>query len=631
MQNKSPRRAAARPRQAGLGSHLPAPTHIVGVGTAFREQLSERDSIALPKNLGSAEIFEIISDTELVLKKDLTKDLQVLEVLTSSEGSAYKCLPYIDQGDMYRTVYDRLNAGECVGIFPEGGSHDRYEMLPLKAGVCIMALGAMAEHPGLDVKIVPCGLNYLHPHKFRSRAVIEFGDPITIPTDLVDRFLEGGAAKRDACGKLLEVIYQALKTVTVNAGDYETLMVIQAGRRLYRPAHKKLSTAKILELNRRFIAAYELLKDKPEVQEIKEKVMAYNKMLKYYGLRDHQVKKTQIGGTRALALLVYRTISLTIMGMFALPGAILNAPIAVIAKIISHRKAKEALAASTVKIAGRDVLATWKLLVALVLLPLFYWLYAFIVLLVAIHLDVSPSVKISMPLITLCLLPFVSYASVRFGETSLDILRSLRPLFLSLFPGSASSVRNLRQVREELSRDLTALIDQHAPAVFPNLEKNRIITKEDLSVDANGQPAAAPSTLARLQWLVNLPGAVSFQWLANLPGTVSSYARTTPLLSDSVFNWADVGTDDTADDVFFFQNNSAESGDEATISGSSSPDGYPSSPSPRRSRSPSFGEGLNITSISLTPASSPAKSSKKRSATPHRSSGNSTPPPQNEQ
>lgn len=69
------------------------------------------------------------------------------------------------------------------------------------------------------------GLNYFHAHRFRSRAVIEFGNPITIAPELVEKFKQGGNEKREACGKLLDTIYNALKSVTVNAGSYETLMV----------------------------------------------------------------------------------------------------------------------------------------------------------------------------------------------------------------------------------------------------------------------------------------------------------------------------------------------------------------------------------------------------------------------
>jgi glycerol-3-phosphate O-acyltransferase/dihydroxyacetone phosphate acyltransferase len=106
-----------------------------------------------------------------------------------------------------------------------GGSHDRTDFLPLKAGFSIMALGAMAANPGLNVRLVPVGLSYFHPHKFRSRAVIEFGPPISVDPEFVEMYKEGGSKKRDACGKLLEKVHDGLKAVTLRAPDWETMMV----------------------------------------------------------------------------------------------------------------------------------------------------------------------------------------------------------------------------------------------------------------------------------------------------------------------------------------------------------------------------------------------------------------------
>lgn len=158
-----------------------------------------------------------------------------------------------------------------------GGSHDRTDLLPLKAGVTIMALGAMASNPDLQVKIVPVGLSYFHAHKFRSRAVVEFGAPLDIPSELVGEFKQGGKDKRAACGKLLDIIYEGLKTVTIRTPDFETLMVrlscrfsvvdesddpsflpqvIQAARRLYKSPGQSLSLGQIVELNKRFIEGY---------------------------------------------------------------------------------------------------------------------------------------------------------------------------------------------------------------------------------------------------------------------------------------------------------------------------------------------------------------------------------------
>lgn len=91
------------------------------------------------------------------------------------------------------------------------------------AGVALMALGTLADNPDCGLKIVPCGMNYFHAHKFRSRAVIEFGTPIEVPRELVDQYKRG--ERREAVGALLDFIYQSLVAVTVTSPDYETLMV----------------------------------------------------------------------------------------------------------------------------------------------------------------------------------------------------------------------------------------------------------------------------------------------------------------------------------------------------------------------------------------------------------------------
>lgn len=116
------------------------------------------------------------------------------------EGTEFKIAPHIDNHIVFQNVFTHLNDGKVLGIFPEGGSHDRPDLLPLKPGVAIMALGAIAqqiealkagksEHEEVvPVSIVPVGLNYFHPHKFRSRVVIEFGKPIIVDEQMAEQY-----------------------------------------------------------------------------------------------------------------------------------------------------------------------------------------------------------------------------------------------------------------------------------------------------------------------------------------------------------------------------------------------------------------------------------------------------------
>ena len=86
-------------------------------------------------------------------------------------------------GPSMESVPRPLRNGQCLGIFPEGGSHDRTDLLPLKAGVVIIALEAYSKHY-ITVPIVPVGLNYFHGHRFGGRVVIEFGPPIVVPEQI---------------------------------------------------------------------------------------------------------------------------------------------------------------------------------------------------------------------------------------------------------------------------------------------------------------------------------------------------------------------------------------------------------------------------------------------------------------
>ena len=66
------------------------------------------------------------------------------------------------------------------------------------------------------------------------------------------------------------------------------MQLIQATRRLYRPPGQYLTLGQVVELNKRFIAGYEVYKDEPRLQELRERVKEYNTLLRHLGLKDHQ-------------------------------------------------------------------------------------------------------------------------------------------------------------------------------------------------------------------------------------------------------------------------------------------------------------------------------------------------------
>lgn len=83
----------------------------------------------------------------------------------------------------------------------------------------------------------------------------------------------------------------------------------------------------------------------------------------------------------------------------------------------------EALAASVVKVAGRDVLATWKILISMGLAPVLYTFYAILATIVAVKANVSLPLKLWTPLLVVCALPFMNYATLKFGEAGVDVFK----------------------------------------------------------------------------------------------------------------------------------------------------------------------------------------------------------------
>ncbi|KAL1735328.1 hypothetical protein EV714DRAFT_200852 [Schizophyllum commune] len=477
----------AKPGTGTVSLSADNPCRIIGKDTRFTSEFSPRMAITLPKDIGyaSSEVVEVISDTELRVKRELKGEddvgtAQVLEALEQlhkegADGFSYKCVPYVSQEDMFRQVYHQLDQGGGIIIFPEGGSHDRTDFLPFKAGFALMALGAMANNPGLQVKIQPAGMYYFHAHRFRSRAVIDFGHPLDVPQEYVEKFKRGGAEKRKAVGKLVEDVVDSLKAVTIRAPDYETLQVIQAARRLYLQPGQHLSIDQVVKLSRRLLEAYFHFKDEPRIQQLRKDILDYNTKLRRFGLRDHQVPRAEKNSAKAAVLLVYRTILLSIWAVLALPGTALNSPIFILASVISAKKSKEALAASQVKVEAKDVLATWKVLVAAAVVPVLYTIYAILGTWLAVRAGATRPWIIATPFITFTVLPLMNFAALRFGEAGMDVLKSLPPLIVALVPGQQKALLKLKRTREELSKRLTDVVDELGPQIYDNFKKTRIV------------------------------------------------------------------------------------------------------------------------------------------------------------
>lgn len=126
---------------------------VTGEGTHFTSDLRPGDKLRFKGHADGYRIKAIASDTALTLATDEPLPHEMIRQVV------FEKLAKVDQSRVYNAVFDSLKTGNCIGIFPEGGSHDRTDLLPLKVGIALIAFG-MAEKHNITVPIVPVGLNY---------------------------------------------------------------------------------------------------------------------------------------------------------------------------------------------------------------------------------------------------------------------------------------------------------------------------------------------------------------------------------------------------------------------------------------------------------------------------------------
>ena len=164
---------------------------VKGDGTAFTKELSKGDKIRPPDTAIGLKVASVENDTLVMVEI-----VGIPDDYPFPTKSKFDILKRTDTKVVFGKVVDRLAEGGAVGIFPEGGSHDRTDLLPLKIGVTLIAYSAL-ENDGLNVPIIPVGLSYFGAHRWgiggRGRVVVEYGRPITIDPNTLPDYKAGGA------------------------------------------------------------------------------------------------------------------------------------------------------------------------------------------------------------------------------------------------------------------------------------------------------------------------------------------------------------------------------------------------------------------------------------------------------
>jgi glycerol-3-phosphate O-acyltransferase/dihydroxyacetone phosphate acyltransferase len=355
----------------------------------------------------------------------------------------------VDNQSAFEKLYEVIEAGDCMGIFPEGVSHVESQLIKLKTGAARIALSVTARGK-TGVKIIPCGLNYIHRHRFRSQVLIEFGRPITINDDLLKKYQEN---EQDAVRELTENLTTALTNVTLNAPDWRTLRFIQTARRLYKPASADLGPGEYVELSRRFVDTYLLAKDEPEMLAFRDEVENYQARLDMLDLKDHQLRQP-VTLSHTFRKVILRSITMLALLPLAIPGALLHLPVGWIAATVGERFSYE-----------MDDIATLKVFATILLLPIMY---------TAIAIFVGMNYGAWWAIGAIIALSISFFASVRLIEAQAGLLVSM--LSVLRLSRLGADIDELRELRATLVNTVRSLADQ-----FADPDMQRLFTKKDFN------------------------------------------------------------------------------------------------------------------------------------------------------
>jgi glycerol-3-phosphate O-acyltransferase/dihydroxyacetone phosphate acyltransferase len=424
---------------------------VEGQGTAFTRELAPGDKLRLKGGADQYKVESITSDTHLTLSEN-----GPLPPPLPTPASPFEKLGKVDQSRVYNAVFEHLKHGKCIGIFPEGGSHDRTDLLPLKVGIALIAFG-MVDKYNITVPIVPVGLNYFRGHRFRGRVVVEFGPAIRVPEELAELYKTN---RREAYQQFLTNVEEGMRATLVTAPDYHALHLVYTARRLFQKDNWIPSPREKMDLNRRFAEGYKILMNKygearPEaLAELERRLNDYQKTLHRLGLKDYQVPTLEQDDYLKLCYTIAHLFLVLTLAM--MPSLVLNAPVGVIARIFSSREQKKALAASRVKIEARDVVLSKKITLSIVLVPTLWIVYA-------ILLYRYTSLQPSTVAVLFFSCPLFSYLGVMATEAGMVDAKDLKPVVMRLLPGARKKMATLPAERAQLQREIRGYIHQIGP------------------------------------------------------------------------------------------------------------------------------------------------------------------------
>jgi glycerol-3-phosphate O-acyltransferase / dihydroxyacetone phosphate acyltransferase len=307
-----------------------------------------------------------------------------------------------------------LSEGGTIGICPEGISHDRPGLQPIKTGAARIALGAVASGQARNLKIVPAGLYYTAKTSFRSDALLYFGKPI----EVTPQPLENGAPPRPAVKELSRQIEEALREVMLDAHHEEALHAISRAEEIFSSERAKDqssgSLARELQIRQQFIKGYATLMERaPErVKALEARLIRFDQQLKQAGVDPMNLTPPK-STTSVLSQILKRLLVFVLMLGPAVLGIVIHFPAYRLGGLFSSRLFRNT----------EDVVSTIKIISAMLFFPVTWLLAAG----VGFYFAGWWAVLVILPLLPLC-----GYIAMRFLEEWDSSMGGLRALMFFL-------------------------------------------------------------------------------------------------------------------------------------------------------------------------------------------------------
>lgn len=303
-----------------------------------------------------------------------------------------------------------LARGGTIGICPEGVSHDEPGLKPIKTGAARISLAAVSTGEVSDLKIVPAGLYYTSKTRFRSDALLYFGNPIAVePVELEP----DGTPPREQVRQLSSQIEKALREVILDAQHEEELQTTARAERIFSSASNDGEPDSLkdeLRLQQRFIKAYPIIQSlHPErLRRLELRMQRFEAELTQAGV-DTDELSPPASTMRVVTAILRRSIVFLLMLGPALIGTITHYPAYKLGGFLATRLSRD----------SDDVVSTIKIISAMLLFPL-----TWIVLTVLGYVFFGWQVA----LLALVVIPFCGYAAIIFYEELDKSIAGLRVL-----------------------------------------------------------------------------------------------------------------------------------------------------------------------------------------------------------